>query len=91
LKLDDSERSYLEKDLLDITHRTYLWLKLIFEVIEDSLFVTQTGLRSIIGTIPDTFEKAYEAILERSTDKKKRHGNFFVFLFLLSGHLLYER
>ena len=43
-------------------------IELIFEVIEDSLFVTQTGLQSIISTIPDTLEKAYEAILERSTD-----------------------
>ena len=68
LKLDYSERSSLEKDLLNITHRTYLWLKLIFEVIEQRLDITPKRLRRIVGTIPNTLDKAYEAILERSTD-----------------------
>ena len=71
LMLNDSERLSLEKDLLNITHRTYLWLKLIFEVIEQRLTVTKKRLQVIVGTIPDTLDKAYEAILERSTDEKQ--------------------
>ena len=69
LLLDDSERLSLQEDFLNIIHRTYLWVKLIFEVIEQRLAVTKKRLRGIIGTIPDTLDKAYEAILERSTDK----------------------
>jgi hypothetical protein len=71
LMLDNSERLSLENDLLSITHRTYLWLKLIFEVIEQRLAVTKKRLRGIVGTIPDTLDKAYEAILERSVDKEQ--------------------
>lgn len=69
LMLDDSERISLEEDFLSITHRTYLWVDLIFKVIEQRLAITKKRLRTIIGTIPDTLDKAYEAILERSTDK----------------------
>jgi ankyrin repeat protein len=71
LMLDDSERLSLEGDLLNITHRTYLWLKLIVEVIEQRLSVTKKRLRGIVGTIPDTLDRAYEAILERSKDKEQ--------------------
>jgi ankyrin repeat protein len=71
LMLDDSERLSLEVDLLNITHRTYLWLKIIFEVIEQRLAVTKKRLRGIVGTIPDTLDRAYEAILERSKDKEQ--------------------
>ncbi|KAH8590404.1 hypothetical protein B0O99DRAFT_475824, partial [Bisporella sp. PMI_857] len=70
LMLDDSERSSLERDFLNITHRTYLWVKLTFEVIEQRLAITKKKLQGIVGTIPDTLDKAYEAILERSTDRE---------------------
>ncbi|KFZ19805.1 hypothetical protein V501_00489 [Pseudogymnoascus sp. VKM F-4519 (FW-2642)] len=69
LLLDDAERSSLEEEFLNITHRTYLWVKLIFDVIEQRLAITKKRLREIVGTIPDTLNKAYEAILERSTNK----------------------
>jgi ankyrin repeat protein len=69
LNLEDSVCSYLEQRLLNIEHRTYLWLKLILELIYSRLDVTtERRLRAIIDTLPDTVEKTYEAILERSTD-----------------------
>ncbi|KAH0539023.1 hypothetical protein FGG08_004417 [Glutinoglossum americanum] len=71
LGLDDSVRTSLERELLKITHRTYLWLKLILEVIHRRLDVTEKRLHGIIGTIPDTVDKAYGAILERSTDVRR--------------------
>jgi hypothetical protein len=69
LKLDDSVQPSLEKALLNIEHRTYLWLELIFEVISQRLGVTEKTLLGAIGTIPNTVGDAYEAILGRSTDK----------------------
>ncbi|KAH0538561.1 hypothetical protein FGG08_004849 [Glutinoglossum americanum] len=69
LELDNSVQSALEKDLLDVTRRTYLWLKLIVEVIYRRLdATTEKRLRGITGTIPGTVNEAYEAILGRSTD-----------------------
>jgi ankyrin repeat protein len=71
LGLDDSMQSSLEGELLNVSHRTYLWLKLIFDVIRNRLDVTKRRLRGIIGTLPDTVDKAYEAILAKSTDRKR--------------------
>jgi hypothetical protein len=41
------------------------------EVIRNSLEVTEKELRKIISTIPDTVDKAYEAILAKSTNIKR--------------------
>ena len=37
LNLNDSEQSTLERELLSMTHGTYLWLKLILEIIQDEI------------------------------------------------------
>jgi hypothetical protein len=73
LGLTDSERTTLENELLNMEHRTYLWLKLIIEVIRDEINPTKTNLRRIIGELPATVDEAYESILSkiRKRDKKK--------------------
>lgn len=70
LNLDESEKSTLENELLSMTHRTYLWLTLIFDVIRRrQTGVTKKKMKKLIGTLSDTVDKAYEAILEKSLDK----------------------
>lgn len=69
MKLKPTVKSSLESALLNIEHRTYLWVHLIFDVIENSLTRTEKGLCEIVRTLPDTVENAYTAILERSLDK----------------------
>src|SRR5262249_46254453 len=54
LELDNSEQSTLEDELLGMMHRTYLWLKLIVEVIRDEIGFTKKKLKRIIGTLPAT-------------------------------------
>ena len=71
LKLNDSERSFLERKLSSMPHRTYLWLKLILEVIRSRTSVTQKGIQQIVSNLPTTLEAAYEAILEKSSDKRR--------------------
>jgi ankyrin repeat domain-containing protein 50 len=71
LDLDDSEQSTLENGLLGMTHRTYLWVKLIFDVISNETAVTKTKLKRIISTLPSTVDEAYEAILSRIQDKNR--------------------
>jgi ankyrin repeat protein len=69
--LNKSTRLYLAKTLWSIEHRTYLWLNLIFESIHRSLNITtERKIRNIIDTMPDTVDKAYEAILDKTTDEK---------------------
>lgn len=69
LGLPESAALLLEKELLKITHRTYLWLKLIVDMIRNDPNVT-TGkrLQKAVGSLPKTVDDAYESILRRSTD-----------------------
>jgi hypothetical protein len=71
LQLEKHERSFLLKELLLIPNRTYLWVMLIFDVIESSLSYTNNKLRQIIETVPRTVDDAYERILDQSPDKEK--------------------
>ena len=71
LNLDDSETSLLESELLGTAHWTYLWLKLILEVIHDEIGITKKKLRRITGTLPSTIDQAYDAILSKVRDRKK--------------------
>ena len=71
LKLDDSVRLILEEGLLKFRNRTYLWLHLILEVVRRRLeTVSQKKIRDILSSVPETVDKAYTAILERSENKK---------------------
>jgi ankyrin repeat domain-containing protein 50 len=69
LKLNDSEKLFLEKKLSSMPHRTYLWLKLVLEVIRGRTSITPKRIQQLISNLPPTVEAAYEAILEKSSDK----------------------
>jgi hypothetical protein len=71
LQLNDLERSTLEKELLSMTHRTYLWLKLIFDILRRTVRPTKNKLKTIIGTLPPTVDKAYEAILSKIKEDER--------------------
>ncbi|OCK95360.1 ankyrin, partial [Cenococcum geophilum 1.58] len=71
LNLDDLEQSTLEDGLLSMTNRTYLWSKLIFDIIRDEIELSSTKLKEIIGTLPSTVDQAYEAILSRIRDRER--------------------
>jgi ankyrin repeat protein len=68
LDLTQQEQSNLERELLGMEHRTYLWLKLILEVIQDEVSLTTKRLKRITGTLPRSVDEAYEAILSKSKD-----------------------
>jgi hypothetical protein len=68
LYLTQQEQLNLERELLGMKHRTYLWLKLVLEVIQDEASPTTKRLKRITGTLPNIFNEAYEAILSRSND-----------------------
>jgi hypothetical protein len=72
LGLVDPEREILEHELLNMDHRTYLWLKLIIEVIRKEISLTKTKLKQIIGTLPATVDEAYESILSKVRERDKR-------------------
>jgi ankyrin repeat protein len=71
LELQEQERSFLKQELLVIPNRTYLWVTLIFDMIENTLSYTNKRLRAMIETLPRTVDEAYESILNQSPDKEK--------------------
>jgi hypothetical protein len=54
-----------------MTHGTYLWLKLIFDMIRNEIDPTSKRLKQITVTLPGTVEQAYEKILSKSMDQNR--------------------
>lgn len=73
LHLSIEERQILDDELATVRHRTYLWiyLYLVFAVIEEAVFLTKHDLRTIIRNLPHTVEEAYNNILRKSSDSEK--------------------
>ncbi|EXL39845.1 hypothetical protein FOCG_17555 [Fusarium oxysporum f. sp. radicis-lycopersici 26381] len=62
-------KSYLEKRLQETTHRTYLWVYLVFDYLEKADFKkTSKGIDSIIATLPRSINEAYEQILNKTKE-----------------------
>ena len=60
-------KNYLEKRLQETTHRTYLWVYLVFDYLENEVFKkTIKGVDSAITALPTTIYEAYEQILSKS-------------------------
>jgi ankyrin repeat protein len=67
LELEKSVQISMKRKLCQVTNRTYLWLKLILDVIRARVEgVTEKDLVEILRTIPATLDEAYEAILAKS-------------------------
>lgn len=71
LKLDYEEVQALQEELTKNPNRTYLWVHLVFDVINESIDLTEDNLRKIVRELPKTVEAVYEKILNRSRDKEK--------------------
>ena len=68
-KLSHQVKSHLANRLLEITHRTYLWVYLVIDYFRTEDFKkTLKGVESIITTLPKTINQAYEQILNRSKE-----------------------
>jgi ankyrin repeat protein len=70
--LNHSTVRILRNELTKVEHRTYLWLKLVIELLNiSSQSITKQGRDQIFGTIPTTVDAAYTAILNQIRDKKQ--------------------
>ncbi|KAH7109731.1 hypothetical protein B0J13DRAFT_600603 [Dactylonectria estremocensis] len=62
-------KSHLEKRLQETTHRTYLWVYLVFDYLEKEDFKkTVKGVESTIATLPRSINEAYEQILNKTKE-----------------------
>lgn len=55
-----------------MTHRTYLWLYLVLEEVRSSLEFTPQGITDVVDSIPETVEEAYEMLLNRNSNRRRR-------------------
>ncbi|KAJ4359559.1 uncharacterized protein N0V89_000114 [Didymosphaeria variabile] len=74
-RLDSLAGSLSPKDRGDIAHRmksgkdrTYLWLHLIFSIIEEkrSFYTKRSNIEGLLSTLPSDVDEAYEEILNKS-------------------------
>ncbi|KAI1367088.1 hypothetical protein F5Y08DRAFT_299380 [Xylaria arbuscula] len=65
--LSDPVKHHLERSLLKIPHRTYLWVYLVFDYLEKEEFKrTPKGADAVIAMLPRSVYEAYEKILSKS-------------------------
>ncbi|KAJ8126001.1 hypothetical protein O1611_g7637 [Lasiodiplodia mahajangana] len=71
-KLSPEIKRHLEERLLEIEHRTYLWVYLVFDYLKGESFKkTKKGIDTIIATLPKSVNQAYEQILSKSKEEER--------------------
>ena len=68
--LQSDECTFLYEQLTSVRHRTYLWVYLILDIIQNTPGFARGNIRRIIKDIPGTVDEAYERILGRSPNEK---------------------
>ncbi|KAI1741233.1 hypothetical protein F4680DRAFT_458106 [Xylaria scruposa] len=71
LQISEEEKVILKDELVADVNRTYLWVYLVFAVIEEAVFLTKGDVRTNIRNLPTTAEEAYDSILRKSHDPEK--------------------
>ncbi|KAF5543426.1 ankyrin repeat domain-containing protein [Fusarium phyllophilum] len=69
LSLNDKLKQYVEERLQEIPHRTYLWVYLVFDYLENEVLKkTLKVIKSKIATLPKSVNEACEHILNKTKD-----------------------
>ncbi|KAK3187339.1 Ankyrin repeat A protein 2 [Lecanicillium sp. MT-2017a] len=62
-------RAHLQQKLQEMSHRTYLWVYLVFDQLEkEGFMMTLSGVEDTLATLPKTVDEAYEKILSKSKE-----------------------
>ncbi|KAH7029512.1 ankyrin repeat-containing domain protein [Microdochium trichocladiopsis] len=69
-RLTDSQEQSLRSVLRGTQQRTYLWVHLIFESLEEANILNRHSLTEAIQTLPLSVEEAYDKILSKSRNTK---------------------
>ncbi len=69
-RLTERVSHHLEKRLLETENRTYLWLRLTWEIIKKSLSGTITEMNELIGDLPSGIQDSYEALLQKCPNRQ---------------------
>ncbi|KAL4733603.1 hypothetical protein BDV11DRAFT_175537 [Aspergillus similis] len=68
---DEDDRRAISKKLKNMEHRTYLWLQLTFDIIEQSPseYGRRSDVEGLLSDLPSKISEAYEKILDRSKNE----------------------
>lgn len=65
LRLNDEETKILQNGMNEVENRTYLWAKLLIDLLHTTVQPTRKKLTSILKDLPDSVDSAYSRILSR--------------------------
>lgn len=85
LNLDKDTRLSIQRKLLSVKHRTYLWLHLAIQDIDQTYQDCLRFDQDSINLIPATVEQAYEKILNRPITKRNKNKVRKVFQIILGA------
>ena len=68
-RLTQRVSDHLEKRLLETENRTYLWLRLIWEIIKKNLSGTIREMNKLIDNLPSGVQDSYETLLQKCPDR----------------------
>ena len=71
MSLTPDVQDHIQRKLKSITHRTYLWLHLVLDILKAAPRGTERRFDKVIDHLPDSVNKAYRRILDRSSDIKR--------------------
>ncbi|PHH91520.1 hypothetical protein CDD83_123 [Cordyceps sp. RAO-2017] len=71
LKLTESEKRLLLSRLMAVPNRTYLWVHLTLDLIENDIDINKAGIIGVTTHLPRNLDEAYDRILSKSRDIKK--------------------
>lgn len=67
--LEKRVADHLEKRLLETNNKTYLWLRLIWEIIEKDMLGTISKMDKLIDNLPSDIQDSYERLLKVCPDR----------------------
>lgn len=79
-RLTDDEQKILLRRLSSIPNRTYLWVYLTLDLIEEDINISQSGIDEVISQLPSTVGETYNKILSRSNKPEKAKFIFHIIL-----------
>ncbi|KAJ9482472.1 hypothetical protein VN97_g10963, partial [Penicillium thymicola] len=65
----ETTREELLSGILATENRTYLWLDLIFKIIEEMPRIDRQAVKSLLKNLPTTVDDVYNSILRKATDQ----------------------
>jgi len=71
LHLNPDEAALLLRRLLSVPNRTYLWVYLTLDLVENDTEINKAGINKATSRLPRTVDDAYEKILAKSANVEK--------------------